>query len=108
MGQFLHTLFSSTDKMKGLFLSAVSLAFVSGVPSVKREADPLLYAAGPVVHRAPLLYHAPNCTSVDGTLTTKQCLPKEEEAAAEVVKREANPQLVYGLPYLVPVPQYKY
>merc|ERR1719495_477500 len=133
--------------MKVFFLSAIALAVVSGVPSVKREADPLLYAAGPVVHHAPLVYHAPNCTSVDETLTTKQCLPKveekcedveiqtqeivfeetcvnvtvpvcnvvevaeeEEEAAAEVVKREANPQqLVYGaaLPYFVQAPQYK-
>merc|ERR1712121_543197 len=90
------------------------------------EADPLLYGhhgVVPYVHH-PVVYHVPNCTTVDEVLTHKVCTPKVETTKhcsdgtydvtegepVKVVKREAepeaeaDPQLLYGhglpvLPY---------
>jgi len=70
--------------MKVFFLCSLLPALIAGVPSMKREAEPgLVYGAAPLLH-APLLYHAPNCTSADETVTTKQCVPKVEETCEDV------------------------
>ena len=51
------------------------------------EADPLLYGhhgVVPYVHH-PVVYHAPNCTTVDEVLTHKVCTPKVEKKCEDVV-----------------------
>merc|ERR1711936_556651 len=83
----------------------------------------------------PLLYHAPNCTTEEDTITTKSCKPVtvnvceyvdncrnatvqqcglqpvEEEGdgvEAERKRREADPQFVYGAPFHPVVPLLKH
>jgi len=41
---------------------------------------PLVYGA----HVAPVLYHAPNCTTVEETVTLKKCIPKHEKVCEDV------------------------
>jgi len=69
-----------------VFLCIVSALALANSAVVKREAeadaeaDPY-YPFAPVV---PLVYHAPECTTVEETITLKQCAPKVDNNCADI------------------------
>jgi hypothetical protein len=69
-----------------VFLCIVSALALANSAVVKREAeaeaeaDPY-YPFAPVV---PLVYHAPECTTVEETITLKQCAPKIDNKCADI------------------------
>jgi hypothetical protein len=73
-----------------VFVCVVAALAISNAAVVKREADaeadadayfPYHAAVAPV---APLVYHAPNCTTVEETVTLKQCTPKIDNKCDDV------------------------
>merc|ERR1712154_677921 len=88
----------------------LSLLLLVGASQALPAADPQL---GLPLFGGPVLYHAPNCTTEEDTITTKSCKPVDETeegdgVEAERKKREADPQFFYGTPYHHAVPLLKH
>jgi len=79
-----------------VFLCIVSALALANSAVVKREAeaeaeaDPYYPVVAPVV---PLVYHAPDCTTTEETITLKQCLPKIDNQCADVEVPVQNVEL---------------
>merc|ERR1711988_1653126 len=59
----------------------LSLLLLAGASQAKPAADPQL---GLPVFGGPVLYHAPNCTTEEDTITTKSCKPVTENECEDV------------------------
>merc|ERR1712168_1280736 len=85
-----------------VFVCVLSTLVLAQAAVVKREAEAEAEAFGYGYHAvAPLVYHAPNCSTVEETVTLKSCAPKidkpklveaaaADDSAVEKVKREAE------------------
>ena len=59
-----------------LILLNVFLLFFQREADAEADADAYFPYHAAVAPVAPLVYHAPNCTTVEETVTLKQCTPK--------------------------------
>lgn len=68
-----------------MFVCLVSALALSNAAVMKREAeaeaDPFYPVVAPLT---PLVYHAPNCTTVEEIITLKQCTPKVDNKCEDV------------------------
>merc|ERR1712112_762317 len=63
------------------FLGSVAFCVPVAEPDAKADADPFL----PVVtYGAPLVYHAPNCTTEEEVIKIKKCSPKTENECEDI------------------------
>merc|ERR1712037_497945 len=64
------------------FLLLASVAYSVPVADPDAKADPLL----PLIttYGAPLVYHAPNCTTEEEVIKIKKCTPKTENECEEI------------------------
>merc|ERR1712013_303580 len=63
------------------FLGSVAFCVPVAQPDAKADADPFL----PVVtYGAPLVYHAPNCTTEEEVIQIKKCSPKTENECEDI------------------------
>merc|ERR1712198_463386 len=83
-----HHVQISASMIRGLAVLCLLPSVILGYPRVRRESEPdpepvlpVVYS-GPLAH--PLVYHAPNCTTVEETITLKKCTPKTEKVCGEV------------------------
>jgi len=69
-----------------VFVCVVAALAISNAAVVKREADAEADADAfyPYAAVAPLVYHAPNCTTVEETVTLKQCTPKIDNKCEDI------------------------
>merc|ERR1711942_200233 len=63
------------------FLGSVAFCVPVAEPDAKADADPFLPM---VTYGAPLVYHAPNCTTEEEVIQIKKCSPKTENECEDI------------------------